>query len=237
MLRVLIRSVVLDIWENAVVVGAINALWIVLAFIAVLLWTGFGASAPNLGLALLAPLLAVLAAIAAPAGLFLDLLSRHDLPPPRDLLAEAARSFGSAFVFALGGLGGGSALALLFDTAGEIAPALAVAKLVLAVWLGLLVAQWFFFAAAMTSGATVSLLEPARRAAALVLARPVYCLVVLVLGVVFAATAVILLPGPGAASLLFRRAARMATDPREASRLANSLARRSLKSVVFPWRR
>ena len=60
--------------------------------------------------------------------------------------------------------------------------------------------------------------------------------IVLLAAALLTLTVFILLPGPAAAALLVRRAARFAMDPEQAARSAEAFSRRSAMSVLFPWK-
>jgi hypothetical protein len=236
MLPVLFRSVAFDIWENAIVAGLINAVWISAAFVLGIACTAVAAAAPGLAFLLIGASVAFLFALFGPVGIYLEILARRETPDFPTLLSAMLRSLGGSMLVALGGLAALSLLAFAFPLALGLPDALAVAAAILIGWTSIMALQWTALAIGQCDGVQTSPVAAARIAAVRVLSRPAHSGLLLLGALVLMATLVILLPGPCGAALLLRRAARLAGDPAEFDRTANTMSRRTTRSVLFPWK-
>lgn len=204
MISAVLRRTLVDLWDNAIVVFALNLALLCVGAI-VLFAVSRAVHWPPLlfVVLLLAAMMAGLVLLAASAALVEQIAARSDIKPAA-LIPDLR--FCALLTLALAGIVG---LAALLISAAPGSPVLAVAAATGGLWLSVVAIQMVVMAPALALDTSQAALAKLGWMAMLVLRYPIATFFFAAMAVLSLAATVCLLPGPAGAGYLFLRAGRM----------------------------
>lgn len=246
MISAVLRRTLVDLWDNAIVVFALNLALLCVGGILLYAVSRAVQWPPLLFVALLlAAMMAGLMLLAASAALVEQIAMRADIKS-KALIPDPA--FCALLTLALAGIAG---LAALLISATPVSPVLAVASATGGIWLSVVTIQIVVLSPALALDTSQSVTARLGWIAVLVLRFPIVTLLLAGLAILSLAATVGLLPGPAGAGYLFLRGGRMLrshlgslNNPAESGTAGQTaiaaelrpLKNRSPRNLLQPWR-